>query len=775
MKKMTRYIGVALLCLYSTIMVWAQPNITQAEYFVDADPGIGHAMPLIISPGTNLQNQILNIDPAFYTPGVHRIGLRAQDANGAWSFTNYMAFARAFAPLPQEPSINTITNIEYFIDADPGIGNATPLPLTPSTNINNISFNIDPTLYSSGVHRLGMRAKDAGGSWSLTSYMLFAKAFAPLPQEPAITIITNVEYFIDVDPGIGKGVPLAFQPGTDLASYTANVNITGLAAGSHKIVFRGKSATGAWSLSNVYAFTVTAAIAAPAIEINSVSKTLFCSKDSFAIGYQKTGNYATGNIFTAYLSDASGSFANETAIGSLTDTGSGLILCNLPPHLSEGAGYKLRVKSSNAMVTGNVSIATLTIHDRPLAQTIAGLTRVNGTFTQPYAVPATAGSNWNWQITGGAQSSGGNTNSVNITWAQPATPSMNGKINVIETSQFGCVGDTSTLSPTIYKLRISDTVAISACKGFALNIGMNADGAYYAVNTFTAQLSDASGSFATPVNIGSVTLAGNGVGQAGSISAAIPFATPNGTNYKVRVVSSNPAFTGDTSAAISIIKPDIGADINRMYCMSRGYNLTPNFTDNTLTYTYFNNSFAPITRPDSVEAGTYQVVGTNAQGCKDTASVTLTGNPLPNLGTDTTLYHNCPGETSNLNPLYNTSGLSAVWNAANPSSVAPGDYRLVVTNSFGCTDTASAFVKLEVAVWTGIVSSDWHNPANWNIAKVPTDKTHVIISGSTANPCIISTANAQAASVQLRNGATVQAINNKLINIKGTCTNLPVN
>ena len=116
-----------------------------------------------------------------------------------------------------------------------------------------------------------------------------------------------------------------------------------------------------------------------------------------------------------------------------------------------------------------------------------------------------------------------------------------------------------------------------------------------------------------------------------------------------------------------------------------------------------------------------------------------------------------------------------MWNAGNPASVAPGNYRLVVTNSFGCTNTAFAFVKLEVAVWTGTVSSDWHNPANWNIAKVPTDKTHVIISGSVPNPCIISTANAQVASIQLRNGATVQAINNKIINVKGTCTSLPAN
>lgn len=54
-------------------------------------------------------------------------------------------------------------------------------------------------------------------------------------------------------------------------------------------------------------------------------------------------------------------------------------------------------------------------------------------------------------------------------------------------------------------------------------------------NTFTAQLSDASGSFASPVNIGSAT--GN---ASGAILAAIPPNTPAGTGYLVRVISSFP-------------------------------------------------------------------------------------------------------------------------------------------------------------------------------------------------------------------------------------------
>ncbi len=91
------------------------------------------------------------------------------------------------------------------------------------------------------------------------------------------------------------------------------------------------------------------------------------------------------------------------------------------------------------------------------------------------------------------------------------------------------------------------TLAASACAGDNMSI------TYTAIdigggNTFTAQLSNASGSFATPVNIG--TLAGN---ASGSISAIIPANTPPGNGYRIRVLSTNPSLTGsDNGSDIAI-------------------------------------------------------------------------------------------------------------------------------------------------------------------------------------------------------------------------------
>jgi hypothetical protein len=175
-------------------------------------------------------------------------------------------------------------------------------------------------------------------------------------------------------------------------------------------------------------------------------------------------------------------------------------------------------------------------------------------------------------------------------------------------------------------------------------------------------------------------------------------------------------------------------------------------------------------------AGTYTVQAT-AGSCAGAVSapVTVTMSTRPNIGADTIVYQNCYGDSTNLLSLYNTAGLTAIWNTATPAAAPPGIYRLIVSNSANCSDTAFATVKLEVANWTGAVSSDWHTAGNWNINKVPSAVTHVIISNGAPNNCVISSANGIAASLQLRNGAVLTTANNMQVVVAGNCAVLPPN
>ncbi|MBK7172938.1 MAG: T9SS type A sorting domain-containing protein [Bacteroidales bacterium] len=74
-------------------------------------------------------------------------------------------------------------------------------------------------------------------------------------------------------------------------------------------------------------------------------------------------------------------------------------------------------------------------------------------------------------------------------------------------------------------------------------------GTFNAGNIFTAQLSDNTGSFTTPVSIGTAN------NSETSITITIPANTASGNNsYKIRVVSSDPVVMGDVSNTFTIIK-----------------------------------------------------------------------------------------------------------------------------------------------------------------------------------------------------------------------------
>lgn len=88
----------------------------------------------------------------------------------------------------------------------------------------------------------------------------------------------------------------------------------------------------------------------------------------------------------------------------------------------------------------------------------------------------------------------------------------------------------------------------SFCQNEEVTVYYSVTGGYNGGNEFTAQLSDETGSFASPTIIGSVTSI-----TSGSIIDSIPNLTLTGTQYRVRLVSSSPAVTSaDNGADLSI-------------------------------------------------------------------------------------------------------------------------------------------------------------------------------------------------------------------------------
>lgn len=97
---------------------------------------------------------------------------------------------------------------------------------------------------------------------------------------------------------------------------------------------------------------------------------------------------------------------------------------------------------------------------------------------------------------------------------------------------------------------ISTSISTSTfCEGAAVIVNYTAIGTYNAGNVFTAQLSNSSGSFTSPINIGTLSST-----TSGSISAIIPLGI-TGTAYRIRVISSNPTVTGTNNGINVTINP----------------------------------------------------------------------------------------------------------------------------------------------------------------------------------------------------------------------------
>jgi len=79
------------------------------------------------------------------------------------------------------------------------------------------------------------------------------------------------------------------------------------------------------------------------------------------------------------------------------------------------------------------------------------------------------------------------------------------------------------------------------CSAGTVTVTFTTTGSFSATNQFTAQLSDASGSFSGSIAVGTTT-------TGGTITASIPASVPVGSGYKIRVVSSAPFRIGSTGA-----------------------------------------------------------------------------------------------------------------------------------------------------------------------------------------------------------------------------------
>lgn len=142
-----------------------------------------------------------------------------------------------------------INYAEYYISQDPALGRATPVSVASGDDV-AISFDVPLASSSPGVYVLGVRTRDTEGRWSHTTMHTFVVT-DPLYE---ITLLAGAEYFINTDPGFGKGIPV-LVPGPRLdANMVFDVDLSGLQQGFHRLYVRAQDTKGRWSQSTAHIF-----------------------------------------------------------------------------------------------------------------------------------------------------------------------------------------------------------------------------------------------------------------------------------------------------------------------------------------------------------------------------------------------------------------------------------------------------------------------------------------------------------------------------------------
>lgn len=293
---------------------------------------------------------------------------------------------------------------------------------------------------------------------------------------------------------------------------------------------------------------------------------------------------------------------------------------------------------------------------------------------------------------GGSGAEAGNTCAVdsldNIYMAGSASSTTGIAIPGTHQPVYGGVTDGFLVKVGNVNLITGTTITGPFCAGSVVSVPYSISGIYNAINVFTAQLSDASGSFASPVNIGTFTGT-----TGGSMNATIPLNTPAGTGYRIRVVSSSPV----------IVAPNNGVNLT----------IAGAGSVNTVTDTVCSNALPYVWHGVTVTAGGTAVASdtlSNAGGCDSILLLNLVVKPTPAPVTvnDTTCRNNLP----------------FVWNAISVAAPPSGNIATAVYNGMA-VNGCDSMVTLHLFIRDTAVVTDSKTycrnvlPVLWNGVTIP--------------------------------------------------------
>ncbi|MFN4123456.1 MAG: GEVED domain-containing protein [Flavobacteriales bacterium] len=407
---------------------------------------------------------------------------------------------------------------------------------------------------------------------------------------------------------------------------------------------------------------------ASSITTNAITPLNYCPEQSVQIPFSLQGTFNAGNVFTAQLSDANGNFTTPVNIGTLSGTSAGTINATIPQGTAAGAGYRIRIVSSDPQITGTDNGANITINTLP----VLTITSVSA----------------NSVCAGGSVSIAANAGGANIIWQQSNDGTNFNDISGAQGQNFSSTpinsdiwfrASASNSCGTVFSEPIAITVAQTSSVTISLNPSLNnlCNGPItLSVPNGIANFVWSNAQSGTSITVSTPgTYSGSGTDASGCAVNATP----------VEIIQTTPTpLTTDPSGAVNVCAGPVNIEA------AGGFS------------NYVWNGTDPGASFSATASGSYSVTATDANGCQSTSAAVIVNidnsNTVPIEVTPSGLVTFCEGENVTLTAATGFNGY--IWSdgtVSNSLTVSQsGTYSVVAITPDGCVAVSEDIVVIEI-------------------------------------------------------------------------------
>ncbi|REK03386.1 MAG: PKD domain-containing protein [Bacteroidetes bacterium] len=376
---------------------------------------------------------------------------------------------------------------------------------------------------------------------------------------------------------------------------------------------------------------------------------------------------ATDNVTYSVVSTAGSTYNWTVAGGNINGSPVGTSINVTWPSNGSGTVTVQEVNAVNCI--GPIIQNNITINPRPAAPVASGIQLVCNNTTHDYSVPFTAGSTYNWIISGGNSNPSSNTDTNSVYWTTAGAM----MVSVSETNLYGCTGDTTDHPVQVSGIPDAIITPDSAVVCQLSTILING----------------------TAIN-GTVNWITNGGGTFNDPTLATPVYSPLPSDlgyYDLHMIVSNAPCPDDTAKIVMLVNPNPVVTVTgtqATICYGETDTLTATGGG---TYMWTPGNYTtPVIMVTPTMLTTYVVAVTNSFNCTTLDSFTVAVNPagVPYAGIDQLL---CKNDNASLAGTQQGGG-GFLWSTLGDGQFLPSVTDPMATYVPGTADTSSGSATL---------------------------------------------------------------------------------